>query len=181
MRRTAAIVPAFRRWATIGLLGAILPALRGAQIVPLTVDELALQSDCVFRGRVEALEVSRGASGHVNTCATFSDPVCWRGTNAPGALQLLLPGGILGERFSRVAGQRPLRLGDDVVIFAKKNPTGALVLADPFQACFLVSTNQTGAAVAEMASTASPTAGAVRRPGEVTPIESLRRRVEEAR
>ncbi|HVI75774.1 MAG TPA: hypothetical protein VM683_12385 [Anaeromyxobacteraceae bacterium] len=97
---------------------AALPQLCAAALaVPASVEELALASSAVVRGRVARTE-ARWSQDHlrIETLAEVEVASAWRGA-APARLEVVLPGGAVDGLAQRVVGAPRLAAGEEVVLF----------------------------------------------------------------
>jgi hypothetical protein len=102
-----------------------------------TVEELAHGSERVALGRVTSIESLRDRSGHPFTRVEFKTTETWKGAAAP-TLRLVSASAVLGERWVQVVGEEPFRLGEELVVFTRRNPEGDEVMLDPTQGRFRV-------------------------------------------
>lgn len=104
------------------LLLASLAAPASASLTrPLTVEQLAADSDAVVRGRVveQAVEVESD-SGRVRTLSTVEVDACLRGDDAPGARVVVSQlGGTAGAVTVVASGTAPLAVGQEVLLFLR--------------------------------------------------------------
>ncbi|GMV41724.1 MAG: hypothetical protein AMXMBFR64_34400 [Myxococcales bacterium] len=104
------------------LLLASFAAPAGASLTrPLTVEQLAADSDAVVRGRVveQAVEVESD-SGRVRTLSTVEVDACLRGDDAPGARVVVSQlGGTAGAVTVVASGTAPLAVGQEVLLFLR--------------------------------------------------------------
>lgn len=138
--------PRGRRWECLRLLwsgvrrflwiGAWLPALAdGGRI--LSIEELASRADVVAVGRIESLESTRDGSGHPYTRMELAASQIWKGS-ATNRLSLVSASTVLGDRWVQVVGEKPYRLGEELLIFAVRNAEGDAVVLDPVQGRFRI-------------------------------------------
>lgn len=171
----------FHGWRAVlcGLAWLVGAGLGHATDVPLTpVDELARRADVVVRGRVVSLEATRDAEKRPFTRIEFDVLAVWKGpaTNRLAVVQASSP---LGPRPVQVPGEPQFRLGEDVVVFAVRNPRGELVTLDLARGKFSVRTNAVSGAV-EAANDGARSAAGYGLPGRVpVPLERLTQQVKD--
>jgi hypothetical protein len=104
------------------VLAALLAAgpAQSAQAVSVTVEELARASDAVVRGRVIASRAQKTDDGlRVYTTYAVRTHAVLRG-QAPGAVKVQVPGGVVGRMGQRVDAAPQLAAGEDVIVFLKR-------------------------------------------------------------
>ena len=93
---------------------------RALVVEPVTLDQLARESDAVVSGTVEAV-ASRyddaPATGRIVTDVTVRVDRVARGADEGPQLVFTLPGGIVAGRGQRVPGIPTVRAGDELVVF----------------------------------------------------------------
>ena len=150
----------------------------------MTVDEMARRSDLVVLGRVVSLESTRDPGGHLFSKIELAASATWKGAPT-GRLILVSGSAALGERWVRVVGEEPYRLGEEIVVFAVRNAAGEAVAVHPSQGKFRIHSDPvTGERHAENGVwgelTAQP-AGGVRMPQHRRlSVDELQRQVKEA-
>jgi hypothetical protein len=167
------------------LVGMLVPFLiHAAGGAVLTVEAMAQRAEVVAVGKVASLESLRDSTGHPYTRIELSPVEVWKGA---GTNRLVLASGttVLGERWVRVAGEQPYRLGEEVLVFAVRNTVGEAVVLDPVQARFMVHADlKTGERHAEngtLGESESVRAARVRTPAQRRlPLSVLRERVKVA-
>ena len=107
-----------------------------------TIEELAHEAEAVALGRVVSIESTRDRGGHPFTRVEFSPSEIWKGTSTR-PLHLASASTVLGERWVQVVGEEPFRLGEELVVFTRRNPEGDDVVLDPAQGRFRVHTDPT--------------------------------------
>jgi hypothetical protein len=122
MRRSALLIPAF------AFSAALWPSPAGATVmVPLTVEDMAVQSACVVHGRVVQ---SRAAwdEGH-QRIFTFTDIEILDALHAPSALPKTITvrtlGGEVEKIGMRVSGTEKFAPQEEVVVFLRRDPVDA--------------------------------------------------------
>ncbi len=150
----------------------------------MLVDEMARRSDVVAVGRVVSLESTRDPGGHLFTKIELETSEIWKG---PTTRQLTLVSGsaVLGERWVKVVGEEPFRLGEEVVVFAVRNAAGEAVAIHPSQGKFRIHADRvSGERLAEngvWGEIESQPAGGVRSPQHRRlTLEDLHRQVKDA-
>ncbi len=119
----------------LGLLAA--PWARADAPVPVPVEELARRADWVVHGRVASLEASRDAEGRIFTRVELEQTEIWKGL-ATNHFSIVFGNAVLGDRWTKVVGGPEFRLGEEVVVFAIRNPNGDAVTLDLAQGKFTV-------------------------------------------
>lgn len=107
----------------------------GGPITP--VEELARRAEAIVQGKVTSLECSKAANGQMFTRVELAVAEVWKGA-ATNHFALVHAGGVLGERWVRVAGGPEFRLGEEVVVFTVRNPQGEAVTMDLAQGKFSI-------------------------------------------
>lgn len=108
------------------LLGAHLPSLRATTLVYQSTLELLQLSDLVVVGEVTAIRYEE-RDGRIYTVITLKVAETWKGQPTAATLEIVEPGGIVGDRGSKTGGIPQYKAGDRVVSFLQKDP------ADPQQ------------------------------------------------
>jgi hypothetical protein len=116
--------------------------VRGAGSRIRTVEELTQEAEVVALGQVSSIESLRDRTGHPFTRVEFKTAEIWKGTS-PSTLRLVSASAVLGERWVQVVGEEPFRLGEDLVVFTRRNPEGNAVMIDPAQGRFRVHRDRT--------------------------------------
>ena len=164
----------------LGLLGASLG--RADVGAPAPIEDLARRADMVVHGRVASLEVNADAGGHIFTRVELGEAEIWKGL-ATNHFSLVLAGGVLGGRWTKVVGGPEFRLGEEVVVFTLRNPDGNAVTLDIGQGKFGVRAAKDGQKLVSngVLGDAGVTTG-YRLPTQVPlSLEELKRRVEEVK
>jgi hypothetical protein len=99
-------------------------SLFAVQVIPLSVDELASQSDLVVHATVKTKSCDRTAEGRIFTRVTLEVTDVWKGRLATNHLQVLHGGGTIGNVRSEVSCQVEYTPGEEVVAFLVFNPRG---------------------------------------------------------
>jgi hypothetical protein len=161
---------------SLGLAGILL----GAQIRPLTIEDLATRAARICHGRVESVEVVREASGNLVTRVEIDARAMWKGSPT-NRITVTQPGGTLGNRRVVIPGAPNFALGEEVVVFLSLNPRGEWLTLDLAQGKFSVDRQGSNAWVRNVVLGGSPTPGGFRPPHhQPLPLETLRDRVTEA-
>lgn len=168
------------KWlACIAAMGGLAGLVAGAQIRPLTVEELATRATRICHGRVEAVEVLREPSGNLVTRVEIAAQAMWKGS-LTNRITLTQPGGTLGTRRVVIPGAPSFAPEEEVVLFLSLNPRGEWLTLDLAQGKFTVERSGSNAWVRNVVLGGSPTPGGFRPPHQQPlPIEVLRRRVAE--
>lgn len=167
------------------LAGMLVPELiHAAGGAVLTVEAMAQRAEVIAVGKVASLESLRDSTGHPYTRIELAPIEVWKGAKTN---RLVLASGttVLGERWVRVAGEQPYRMGEELVVFAVRNASGEAVVVDPVQARFSVHVDaKTGERHAEngvFGESAAAQASQVRTPAQRRlPLPVLRERVKVA-
>lgn len=119
--RTSAIVLA----SSLGVVFAtVFGGSAGAtMIVPMDPDDLAASSEVVVLGTVDHIRQAELASGRIVTVITIDLEEVWKG-NPPSPLEIVEPGGIVGDRGEIVYGTPSYELGEPVLVFAARTALG---------------------------------------------------------
>jgi hypothetical protein len=165
--------------ATAALL--LLPlAARPAVAVAVSVEELARGSDVVVRGRVSRVSSFWTADGaRIMTVAELSPSETWRGTT-PGPVQVLVPGGVVGDIGQRVDGAPTFATGEEVVVFLWRSGEGAFRVRGLAQGKFTVVADAARPALAHTRAVGVRLAAGERLAGPMG-VAELERRVRSAR
>lgn len=136
-RGTAGFALAALVWVGIG--GGC-PRAWSTRMIPLTIEQLAGKAGLVVRGQVDAVEVARDSGGRIYTRVGLAVIEVWKGRmdGAQGRCELVVGGGLLGERAVRVSGQAEYGVGDEVVAFLARNDAGEWVTLGLSQGRFRV-------------------------------------------
>jgi len=114
------------------------PFAGGTSMVPLSIGELAAESDLILHGRVASAATSRHRANRMVTRVGVDVLEMWKGTVSEARVQVTLAGGVLGTRQVIVDGQPDYRPGEEVVLFLKRNPRGEAVTVGLAQGKFTV-------------------------------------------
>lgn len=128
----------------MGVLGVVttVPEARATRLVMLTIEELARDADAVVHGQVMAVETSRAADGRVRTVVTLKVADVWKGKGISGTCLVEAGGGILGDVEVRALGQVEYGVGDEVVAYLVRSPSGLWVTLGMAQGQFRVSRDE---------------------------------------
>jgi hypothetical protein len=102
-------------------------SVSGVQFVPLSIEELTDQADLVVHGRVEQMSCQRNDQGRICTSVTLHVSEVWKGAMEAQTLEVVLSGGVLGERRVAVSGQVEYEIGEEIVGFYVLNDRGQAV------------------------------------------------------
>lgn len=116
---------------------------RPEQMIPLSIEELAGQSQLVLRGTVLGKTVQRDPAGRIYTAIDFQVAEVWRGTLATNRITLVHGGGVLGQERVMVTGQAEYQIGEEAVVFVSLNPRGEAVTIGLRQGKFKVTQDST--------------------------------------
>lgn len=103
------------------------PAL-GAQASAISVEQLARTSDAVIRGKVLAARAAR-RDGRVFTTYDVRTAVTLRG-RSPAVAHVRVPGGVVDGMGERVDAAPSLVVGEELILFLRRAPDGAFVVAE---------------------------------------------------
>jgi hypothetical protein len=111
--------------ACLAALAALAPApAQATTFLETSVEELARGSEVVVRGRVLG-RTSRWHGGRIVTSVRVAVASAWKG--APGAeLEVVVPGGRVGDLAQHVAGSPTFRADEEVVVFAARSAPDTL-------------------------------------------------------
>jgi hypothetical protein len=122
------------------LLAALLaasPAL-GAQAIALSVEGLARSSDAVVRGQVRKTTPTMSPDGRrIFTLVDVEVTTTWRG-EARKTVQVIVPGGVVGNIGQRVDGVPSFAEGEEVVVFLHRAEANGYRVAGLAQGKFQV-------------------------------------------
>jgi hypothetical protein len=113
------------------LVGFSLP-LSATLFVPMSVSELAEQSQLIVRGTVLSKSCQRDDAGRIYTKVELKVAEVWKGNITGDRLTVVHGGGILGRRKVVVTGQVDYQIGEEVVAFLVLNQRG---VADTLGLC----------------------------------------------
>jgi hypothetical protein len=97
------------------------PGLRGSIMNPLSIADLAKESDLVVRGEVVSKTCERDAQGRIFTEIELDVREVWKGTLKTNKVTIVQGGGVLGEESVVVSGQVQYDLDEAVVAFIVYN------------------------------------------------------------
>jgi hypothetical protein len=153
-------------------------AARAATVLGASVEDLALASEAVVRGKVEARSC-RWQGGKIVTDVVIAPTEIWRGVAAE-RVTVVVPGGEVGRIGQRVSGAPSFAVGEDVVVFLAAAGDGRFRVAGFAQGKYRVDWE---AASPDLSDTVV-VGGVVRAREQVAggmSLDELRRRVREAR
>lgn len=121
-------------------VGGSCPEAAATRMIPLTIEQLAGKAGLVVRGQVDAVEVARDSGGRIYTRVGLAILEVWKGRmeGVQGRCELVVGGGLLGDRALRVSGQAEYGVGDEVVAFLARNEAGEWVTLGLSQGRFRV-------------------------------------------
>lgn len=138
-------MPRVRRSGWVGGWGGLLLGLAfgvfdvsATRFLRLTIEQLASGADAVVLGRVMAVESSRDEGGRIRTRVDLRVEDVWKGTGVGGDCVVWCGGGILGDTEVRAVGQAEYAVGDDVVAYLVRSPSGGWVTLGMAQGRFRV-------------------------------------------
>jgi hypothetical protein len=116
------------RGALLALAGLGLATVASAStLAPLSVDQLTDASDYVVRGTVNQMWVDTDEGGYHWTRVQLEVDAVYKGPADTDALQLDVMGGFLNGEGTLSLDSPRFDVGEDVLVFAEKLPSGALV------------------------------------------------------
>jgi hypothetical protein len=166
--------------ATLALLALAAPA-RATLAVPSTVEDLARSSAAVVRGKVLSAR-AHWSSDHLRIFTTAEVEVAsaWRGA-APARVQVVVPGGVVGNLGQRVDGMPTFTAAEEVVLFlARSGGAGPYRVAGHAQGKFTVEGGRVRPDLSRTAFVGAPLRAGERRSEEMG-LDELERRVRAAR
>jgi hypothetical protein len=121
------------------LWGANLGATR---MVPLSIEQISAAADLVVNGVVRKVTVTRDPDHGIVTRVLVEVRELWKGESPPtGTCEVVSRGGILGE-LSVSSGAEPVyHLGEELVLYLVRSPSGHLVPVGMAQGCFHVTSD----------------------------------------
>jgi hypothetical protein len=166
--------------AALVLLALAAPAL-GALAIPASVEGLARSSEAVVRGAVVSTRARWTADRlRIVTSVELQVASAWRGA-APGRVEVLVPGGVVGDLGQRVDGMATFAPGEQVVAFlVRPGGVGPWRVAGGAQGKFTVTDGRARPDLVGTTFVPAPLAQGERRAEEM-PLPELERRVRAAR
>ncbi|MGH7144612.1 MAG: hypothetical protein ACREJ2_10875 [Planctomycetota bacterium] len=108
-------------WSVLcGLAGTARSAHATTFVYQSTLD-LLKNSDAVVVGKVTAVRYEKRGD-QIVTIVTLNVADVWKGAGLPGSVEVVEPGGILGNVVSQTGGMPAFQTGDQVVTFLQKDP-----------------------------------------------------------
>jgi len=160
------------------LLAALLaaPPALGAQAIALSVEGLARSSDAVVRGQVRKTAATLSPDGRrIFTLVDVDVASTWRG-DARRTVQVIVPGGVVGNIGQRVDGAPSFAEGEEVVVFLQRAEASGFRVAGLAQGKFQVAGTFATPDVAQLRMVARQVQ-AGERPAEAMSVAELERRV----
>jgi hypothetical protein len=125
------------------LLLAVPKINRAGHLVPLTIEQLAQQSELVLEGTVLSKSCQRDPAGRIYTKVELSVADVWKGAVPARPFTIVHGGGVLGDNRVTVSDQVDFQPGEEVVVFLVINQRGEGVSLGMAQGKFHVWINQT--------------------------------------
>ena len=98
--------------------------LSATPVALLSIDQLAIKSDCIVHGTVIGKSVQKDAEGRIYTQVRLHVQDVWKGKVKSNPFVIVHGGGILGNRRDSVSGGVGYKLGEEVVVFLAINSRG---------------------------------------------------------
>ncbi|MDH7504375.1 MAG: hypothetical protein QHJ82_16905 [Verrucomicrobiota bacterium] len=117
------------------------PLALATLMVPLSIPQLATESDLIVHGKVISITTTLDADRRIVTRVLTEITETWKGQHPCSRLQVVLAGGTLGAKQVVVDGQPEYRPGEEVVLFLKLNQRKEAVTVGLAQGKFVVWTN----------------------------------------
>ena len=134
-------------------LGALLVAVAfpafATTVVALDVPAMSRAADSIVQGRVVRVEPKLSKDGRrITTHVTVEvlESLKAGGAAATGTVEIVQPGGVVGDIGQKVHGTAHLQVGDEVVTFLERRGAKAYQLVGMAQGCFRVERSSDGAA-----------------------------------
>lgn len=118
-----------------------IPSALATLMVPLSIPELAAQSDLIVHGTVISINTRFDSDRKITTRVRLEIAETWKGRSANSRLEIVLAGGTLGAKQVIVDGQPNYSPGEEVVLFLKFNQRKEAVTVGLAQGKFVVWTN----------------------------------------
>ncbi|HOK76545.1 MAG TPA: hypothetical protein PLW35_02355 [Verrucomicrobiota bacterium] len=118
-----------------------IPLALATLMVPLSIPQLAAESDLIVHGKVISITTTLDADRRIVTRVLTEITETWKGQHPGARLQVVLAGGTLGTKQVVVDGQPEYRPDEEVVLFLKLNQRKEAVTVGLAQGKFVVWTN----------------------------------------
>ena len=116
--------------------------LVASPVIPLTVGQLAKESDLIVHGEVIGKSVQRDPEGRIYTRVELDLTEVWKGDVKTQPLVIVHSGGILGNRWAATQDEVSFKMGEEVVVFLVLNSRGEGVTMGMNQGKFLISSDK---------------------------------------
>jgi hypothetical protein len=131
---------------TGGLLLLALPAW-ATTLVALDLTALSRSADSIVQGKVSRVEARMSKDGgRISTHVTVDVSDSLKGQGGAATVEIVQPGGIVGDIGQKVAGTAHLKEGDEIVAFLERRGPKNFLLVGMAQGCFRVERSSDGAA-----------------------------------
>ena len=131
---------------TLGALLLAFPAF-ATTVIALDLTGLSRASDAIVQGKVTRAEPKLSKDGsRITTHYTVEVSDTLKGAAATTTVELVQPGGIVGDMGQKVAGTAHLKVGDEVVAFLERRGPRAFMFTGMAQGCFRVERSTDGSA-----------------------------------
>ena len=112
-----------RRVVWLALLTLAMP-LAAVVFTPLSIEQLAAQSQLILQGTVFSKTCQRDGTGRIYTSVELQVSEVWKGRISTNRFLIVHGGGTLGRERLTVSGQVDFQIGEEVVAFLVINPRG---------------------------------------------------------
>jgi hypothetical protein len=134
---------------------------RATSVVRFPFDSLCVSADRILHVRCKSsVSESDAASGRISTRTRFEvlEVIKGRGKDdAPAEIELLLPGGVVGERTQFVAGMPNFHAGAETVLFlTAPSDSGSPWPLGLYQGCYTVSVDESGGPTVQLQAGVTP-------------------------
>lgn len=131
------------------LTGALLLALPvwATTLIALDLTALSRSADSIVQGKVSRVEAKMSKDGRrITTHVTVDVSESLKGQSGVTTVEIVQPGGIVGDVGQRVSGTAHLQAGDEVVAFLERKGPSRFMLVGMAQGCFRVERSSDGSA-----------------------------------
>lgn len=133
-----------KTWVTGALLLSF-PAF-ATTLIALDVPAMSRSADAIVQGRVQKVEARQSKDGaRIMTYATVEVAESLKGQGV-STVEVVQPGGVVGDVGQRVSGTARLQVGDEVVVFLERRGPARFMLVGMAQGCFRVERSSDGKA-----------------------------------
>ncbi len=131
---------------TLGALLFAFPAF-ATTVVALDLPALSRSSDAIVQGRVAKVEAKMSKDGgRITTHVTVDVTDTLKGEPTNTTIEIVQPGGVVGDIGQKVAGTTRFQVGDEVVTFLERRGGKRFMLTGMAQGCFRVERSSDGQA-----------------------------------